>query len=87
MATSDFLLKMWRIWSSFSTKNKIINPGFILVAEERNFAPKKKNTARIRIGYWRARIEARAEEMEGADWSTGKADGLDWRVQIKAWAF
>jgi hypothetical protein len=25
--------------------------------------------------------------MEGADWSTGKADGLDWRVQIKAWAF
>jgi hypothetical protein len=67
MATSDFLLKMWRIWSSFSTKNKIINPGFILVAEERNFAPKKKNTARIRIGYWRARIEARAEEMEGAD--------------------
>jgi hypothetical protein len=57
---------MWRIWSIFSQKIIIIiiiNPGFILVAAERNFVPQKKNTARIRIGYWRARIEAWAKLM------------------------
>jgi len=40
----------------------IINPEFILVARSEISSP-KKNTARIRIGYWRARIEAWAKLM------------------------